>query len=231
MAKKTILVVEDEENIRELICLNLQKSGFEVLEAGTGERALEVFAERGEGIDMVMLDIMLPGIDGLSVCRQIREKNSAVGIIMLTAKTQEMDKISGLMLGADDYVTKPFSVSELMARVDAIYRRVSLQNSRPQEELEVGPFTLNLKSRMLFKSGPPVELTQVEYQIMELFLKNPDAVLGRMEILQKIWGDNYYGDDKIIDVNIRRLRMKIEEEPSHPRHINTVWGVGYRFKA
>ena len=168
MAKKTILVVEDEENIRELICLNLQKSGFEVLEAGTGERALEIFAERGEGIDMVMLDIMLP------------------------AKTQEMDKISGL---------------------------------------EVGPFTLNLKSRMLFKSGQPVELTQVEYQIMELFLKNPDTVLGRMEILQKIWGDNYYGDDKIIDVNIRRLRMKIEEEPSHPRHINTVWGVGYRFKA
>ena len=168
MAKKTILVVEDEENIRELICLNLQKSGFEVLEAGTGERALEIFAERGEGIDMVMLDIMLPGIDGLSVCRQIREKNSAGGIIMLTAKTQEMDKISGLMLGADDYVTKPFSVSELMARVDAIYRRVSLQNSRPQEELEVGPFTLNLKRRMLFKSGEPVELTQVEYQIMEL---------------------------------------------------------------
>ena len=231
MAKKTILVVEDEENIRELICLNLQKSGFEVLEAGTGERALEVFAERGEGIDMVMLDIMLPGIDGLSVCRQIREKNSAVGIIMLTAKTQEMDKISGLMLGADDYVTKPFSVSELMARVDAIYRRVSLQNSRPQEELEVGPFTLNLKSRMLFKSGQPVELTQVEYQIMELFLKNPDAVLGRMEILQKIWGDNYYGDDKIIDVNIRRLRMKIEAEPSRPRHVVTVWGIGYKWEA
>ena len=231
MAEKTILVVEDEENIRELICLNLQKSGFSVLEAGTGERALEIFAERGESIDMAMLDIMLPGIDGLSVCRQIREKNSAVGIIMLTAKTQEMDKIGGLMLGADDYVTKPFSVSELMARVDAIYRRVSLQNSRAQEELAAGPFTLNLKSRMLYKNGAPVELTQVEYQIMELFLKNPDTVLGRMEILQKIWGDNYYGDDKIIDVNIRRLRMKIEEEPSSPRHINTVWGVGYRFKA
>lgn len=139
MAKKTILVVEDEENIRELICLNLQKSGFEVLEAGTGERALEVFAERGEGIDMVMLDIMLPGIDGLSVCRQIREKNSAVGIIMLTAKTQEMDKISGLMLGADDYVTKPFSVSELMARVDAIYRRVSLQTAAPRRSWRWGP--------------------------------------------------------------------------------------------
>ena len=235
MAKKTILVVEDEENIRELICLNLQKSGFEVLEAGTGERALEIFAERGEGIDMVMLDIMLPGIDGLSVCRQIREKNSAVGIIMLTAKTQEMDKISGLMLGADDYVTKPVSVSELMARVDAIYRRVALASDRrdsdTRDELLSGEFSLNLRNRSFRKNGKPIELTQVEFQIMEYFFSNPGMALNRGDILKHVWGAGYTGEEKIVDVNIRRLRMKVEEEPSNPQHIVTVWGLGYRWDA
>ena len=228
---KRILVVEDEESIRELICLNLEKTGFTVLGAGTGEEAVEIFTREGSSIDVILLDIMLPGISGLQVCKQVRQLSSTVGIIMLTAKTQEMDKISGLMLGADDYVTKPFSVSELMARVDAIYRRVAMSGGGQTSTLHYGPFEMNLKSRVLRKHGDPVELTQVEYQIMELFLKNPDTVLDRMEILKSIWGENYYGDDKIIDVNIRRLRMKIEEEPSRPRHITTVWGVGYRFKA
>ncbi len=265
---KRILVVEDEESIRELICLNLEKTGFTVLGAGTGEEAVEIFTREGSSIDVILLDIMLPGISGLQVCKQVRQLSSTVGIIMLTAKTQEMegssidvilldimlpgisglqvckqvrqlsstvgiimltaktqemDKISGLMLGADDYVTKPFSVSELMARVDAIYRRVAMSGGGQTSTLHYGPFEMNLKSRVLRKNGDPVELTQVEYQIMELFLKNPDTVLDRMEILKSIWGENYYGDDKIIDVNIRRLRMKIEEEPSRPRHITTVW--------
>lgn len=229
---KRILVCEDEDAIRDFVVINLQRSGYDVAAVSSGEDAIARFEAEG-GFDVVLLDIMMEGIDGFTTCKRIREMSSTVGIIMLTAKTQEMDKVRGLMLGADDYVAKPFSPSELVARVDAIHRRVNMIANQPQQVKSIvsGPFELNPKSRILTKNGVPVDLTQVEYQIMELFLKNPDAVLGRMEILQKIWGDNYYGDDKIIDVNIRRLRMKIEEEPSHPRHINTVWGVGYRFKA
>ena len=222
-----ILVVDDDPEIVRAIAILLEKEGYQVLKAYNGMEALEQAVN--PALRLIIIDVMMPRLDGLSAVMKIREKRN-LPIIVLSAKSEDSDKVLGLSMGADDYVTKPFSVSELMARVDAIYRRVSLQNSRPQEELEVGPFTLNLKSRMLFKSGQPVELTQVEYQIMELFLKNPDTVLGRMEILQKIWGDNYYGDDKIIDVNIRRLRMKIEDEPSHPTHIMTVWGYGYRWE-
>ena len=150
---------------------------------------------------------------------------------MLSAKTQEMDKVSGLMLGADDYVTKPFSPTELLARVDAVYRRVSMarQNDEPASKITSGDFVLNLKSRSLSKAGAPVELTQVEFQIMEFFMSNPNSAMERTEILRHVWGDNYFGDVKIVDVNIRRLRMKIEDDPSSPRHILTIWGYGYKW--
>lgn len=227
---KRILVCEDEENIREMICLNLKKNGYQVIDVGTGEDALTAYMRESGKFDIALLDIMLPGITGLTVCKELRAKDSSLGIIMLTAKTQEMDKIGGLMLGADDYVTKPFSVSELMARVDAVYRRVSLGNKEQSNVLVSGPFELNIKNRTLHKGGALIDLTQVEFQLMELFIQNPDTVLERDVILDKIWGGDYFGDDKIIDVNIRRLRMKIEDEPSRPAYIATVWGAGYKWK-
>ena len=181
--------------------------------------------------DLVLLDIMMPGIDGFTVCKKLREKSSTIGIIMLTARTQEMDKVSGLMFGADDYITKPFSPSELTARVDAIYRRVCMSFIKDEQSpvIESGPFTLNLKSRTVTKNGKLIDLTQVEYQIMEYFLNNQNTALDRASILNHIWGDGYFGDDKIVDVNIRRIRMKIEEEPSKPQYITTIWGYGYKW--
>ena len=149
---------------------------------------------------------------------------------MLTAKSQEMDKVNGLMLGADDYITKPFSPSELTARVDAIYRRVSMSApQKPANEIVSGPFSLNIKSRVITKNGAPLDLTQVEFQIMEMFMKNPETALERGQILDAVWGESYVGDVKIVDVNIRRLRMKIEDEPSNPTHITTMWGLGYKW--
>lgn len=148
---------------------------------------------------------------------------------MLSAKTQEMDKVNGLMLGADDYVTKPFSPSELAARVDAICRRISAGNDAPSDILKSGPFTLSLLSRTLTKNGKIIDLTQVEFQLMELFMSNSETALERKQILVRIWGESYNGDDKIVDVNIRRLRMKIEDEPSNPAHLQTVWGYGYKW--
>ncbi len=232
---KKILVVEDEDAIREFEVINLQRSGFEVTEAVSGEEALRLFDQAGGDFDLAVLDIMLPGMDGLAVCKELRKKSNTIGIIMLTARTQEIDKVSGLMLGADDYVTKPFSPSELVARVDALYRRVALQAMREEnnfhEEIRSGEFVLNLRKRTLTKKGSPVDLTQVEFQIMEYFLSNPGMVLERNKILTRIWGEDYYGEEKIVDVNIRRLRMKIEDEPSRPRHVVTVWGIGYKWEA
>ena len=153
-----------------------------------------------------------------------------MGIIMLSAKSQEMDKVSGLMLGADDYVTKPFSPSELVARVDAIHRRVTAaQQTQSAQKIVSGPFVLNLRSRVLTKNGNPVELTQVEFQLSELFLRNPNTALARADIRGRVWGENYFGDEKIVDVNVRRLRMKIEDDPSKPRYLTTVWGFGYKW--
>ncbi|MBQ6675547.1 MAG: response regulator transcription factor, partial [Ruminococcus sp.] len=189
--------------------------------------------EEGGNFDVALLDIMMPGIDGMKVCKKIREKNTTMGIIMLSAKSQEMDKISSLMIGADDYITKPFSISELIARVDAVCRRVGMSHAKPEEQslLTSGPFTLNLKSRTVYKNGKQIDLTQVEYQIMEYFFKNQNTALDRTSILNHIWGESYYGDDKIVDVNIRRIRMKIEDEPSSPKYILTIWGFGYKWSA
>ena len=229
---KKILVAEDEQAIREFVVINLRRAGYDTLEAGTGEEALEIYERENGSIDVALLDIMMPGqLDGLAVCRQLREKSGSIGIILLTARTQEMDKVSGLMMGADDYVTKPFSPSELVARVDAIYRRVALASDRKEggDELQSGEFTLNLRNRSFRKNGKPIELTQVEFQIMEYFFSHPGVALSRGDILKHVWGAGYTGEEKIVDVNIRRLRMKVEEEPSNPKHIATVWGLGYRW--
>ena len=231
---KKILVAEDEQAIREFVVINLKRAGYDTLEAGTGEEALEIYERENGSVDVALLDIMMPGkLDGLAVCRQLREKSGSIGIILLTARTQEMDKVSGLMMGADDYVTKPFSPSELVARVDAVYRRVALEQMRNEnnfrEEIRSGEFVLNLRNRSLMKAGKPIELTQVEFQLMEYFFCNPTTALDRGAILKHVWGDAYYGEEKIVDVNIRRLRMKVEDEPSSPRHILTVWGYGYRW--
>ena len=230
---KRILVVEDEDVIRDFEVINLKRSGYEVVDVPNGEAALEIFEHNPAYFDVAVLDVMMPGIDGFELCRRIREKNSEIGIIMLTAKSQEMDKVNGLMIGAVDYVTKPFSPSELVARVDAIFRRVAMAAERVQEkpvnELKSGPFVLNLKSRTVSKNGRPLELTQVEYQILEFFFNNPNTALGRQDILNKVWGEGYFGDIKIVDVNVRRLRMKLEDEPSSPQYLLTVWGFGYKW--
>ncbi|WP_322172445.1 response regulator transcription factor [Acutalibacter caecimuris] len=233
---KRVLVAEDEQNIREFVVINLQRAGYEILEAESGDQALELYERGGGQFDVVILDIMMPGAhDGLAVCRELRGRNPSLGIILLTAKTQEMDKVSGLMMGADDYVTKPFSPSELVARVDAVYRRVALAAEQNQavrrDEVRSGVFSLNLRDRSFSKDGKAIELTQVEFQIMEYFLENPGLALARGDILRHVWGPSYVGEEKIVDVNIRRLRMKVEDEPSNPQHITTVWGLGYRWKA
>ena len=229
---KKVLIAEDEATIREFVVINLRRGGYEVVEAQDGAQALELYEANEGEIDVAVLDVMMPYVDGLEVCKRIRAKNANIGIIMLTAKTQEMDKITGLMTGADDYVTKPFSPTELVARVDAIYRRVAMNSPRKPaavDMIELGEFKLNLRSRTLTKNGRYIELTQVEFQMMEYFFANPGAALSRTDILNKVWGCEYFGEEKIVDVNIRRLRMKVEEEPSEPRHLTTIWGIGYKW--
>ena len=230
---RRVLVCEDEDSIREFVVLNLTRSGYEVVDVNCGEDAIAAFEEADGNFDVALLDIMMPGIDGQQVCKKFREKSDTMGIIMLSAKSQEMDKISSLMNGADDYTTKPFSISELIARVDAVCRRVSMSHTKPEAASTItsGAFVLNLKSRTVSKNGVPIDLTQVEYQIMEYFFKNQNTALDRTSILNHIWGESYYGDDKIVDVNIRRIRMKIEDEPSNPKYILTIWGFGYKWSA
>ena len=227
-----ILIVEDEEAIADLEKDYLELSGFEVEIANRGDVGLQ--KAMTEEYDLIILDLMLPEVDGFDICKQVRqEKNTP--IIMVSAKKDDIDKIRGLGLGADDYMTKPFSVSELLARVEALVRRVGRQGAssaapEPDGRMVSGVFVLDQKSRVLYKNGTPIDLTQVEFQIMELFFQNPGTALVREKILEGVWGDNYFGDVKIVDVNIRRLRMKVEDEPSHPTHIMTVWGYGYRWE-
>ncbi len=228
---KKILVCEDEVSIRSFVVVNLRRAGYEVIQAGSGEEALAAYAA-DPTIAIALLDVMLPGIDGFETCRRLREQNGEMGIIMLTARTREEEKVGGLRMGADDYVTKPFGTAELIARIDALYRRLESRSAASTnyiEQISSGAFTLDLRTRRLFHGGNPVELTQVEFQILELFFRNPGSILPRGEILQKVWGDEAYGDDKIVDVNIRRLRMKLEADPSSPRHLLTVWGRGYQW--
>ena len=228
---RKVLVLEDEASIRSFIVINLTRAGYEVIEAETGEDALELLQKNGD-IRVALLDIMLPGIDGFEVCRRIRATNTSIGIIMLTARSQEMDKVTGLMTGADDYVTKPFSPAELTARVDALFRRAGGTIPAPEKtpgEIVQPPFRLNTRNRSLEKNGERVKLTQVEYAIIKMFMENPGKALSREEILDTVWGRDYFGELKIVDVNIRRLRLKIEDNPQNPTYITTVWGFGYKW--
>ena len=227
---RKVLVLEDEDNIRSFVVLNLNRAGYDTLEATTGEEALEILREHPE-TRIALLDVNLPGIDGFEVCRRIRATNSKMGIIMLTARTLEMDKVTGLMTGADDYVTKPFSPAELTARVDALYRRSGGEEKQADSgEIFQPPFLLNTRNRTLEKNGQRVKLTQVEYSIIKLFMENPGKALAREEILDAVWGKDYFGELKIVDVNIRRLRIKIEDNTQKPIYINTVWGYGYKWR-
>ncbi len=230
--EKKVLVMEDEASIRGFIVINLTRAGYSVIEAESGEQALDLL-QANPDIRVALLDIMLPGIDGFEVCRRIRATNTTIGIIMLSARSQEMDKVTGLMTGADDYVTKPFSPAELTARVDALFRRAGGAAPAPSAEqsgeISQPPFLLNTRNRTLEKNGERVKLTQVEYAIMKMFMENPGKALSREEILDLVWGRDYFGELKIVDVNIRRLRLKIEDNAQNPTYITTVWGFGYKW--
>ncbi len=230
---KTVLIAEDESSIRDFITVNMRAAGYYVLEAADGNEAVEIFGKNSEVIDIAILDIMMPGCDGFEVCRKIRQISPQTGIIFLSAKTQESDKINGLSLGADDYITKPFSTTELIARVDSLYRRVeysrSIIRNAPKDKIKLGHYELDLKSHTIFYKGQEIELTQIEFQILKCFFDSPNQSVDRNYILKEVWGEPYFGDDKVVDVNIRRLRLKLEKDPSNPEHLITVWGQGYRW--
>ena len=225
---RKVLVLEDEENIRSFVVINLKRAGYQTIEAGAGEEAISAL-KADPDIKVALLDIMLPDIDGFEVCRRIRAMDNKIGIIMLTARAQEMDKVTGLMTGADDYVTKPFSPSELIARVDALYRRLGSSQDDVGGVMISGPFRLNPANRIFEKNGERIRLTQTEYALMNLFMSNPGKALSRAEILSAIWGEDYVGELKIVDVNIRRLRLKIEDDATNPAYITTIWGYGYKW--
>ena len=227
MAK--ILLVEDEENIRTFLKINLKRNNFDVIEASSGEEGIKKAIE--EKPDLAVLDVMLPGMDGFEVCRTLREYYSSIGIIMLTARTQDVDKIMGLEYGADDYIVKPFNPLEIVLRIKAILRRIGeINNTEEIDQLNRGSFIIDLYSQKILKNNQEIDVTPKEYMLMKLFLENPNKAFTRDELLNLVWGYNYFGDPKIIDVNIRRLRAKIEDDPSAPKFIETIWGKGYRWK-
>ena len=223
---KKILVLEDEPSIRSFVVINLRRSGYEPIEAATGEQALEKLKQNPDTL-VALLDVMLPGISRFEICREVR-KSKNVPIVLVTARKEDVDKIRGLMTGADDYVTKPFSPAELLARVDALYRRIG-GSENTEDVLSSGPFVLHLRSRTLDKNSDHIRLTQTEFAIMKLFMENPGRALSREEILHAVWGADYNGEVKIVDVNIRRLRIKIEDDATEPEYITTVWGYGYKW--
>ena len=226
---KTVLIVEDERAIVEILKFNLKREGYETLEALDGETGLLLAQTKDP--DLILLDVMLPKMSGFDICKTLRGENRTTPIIMLTAREEEMDKVFGLETGADDYMTKPFSPAELTARIDALYRRIDSDGSSNQIELKHGPFVLNTRNRTLDKEGRRIKLTQVEYAIVKLFMQNPGRALSREDILAAVWGRDYDGELKIVDVNIRRLRIKIEDDTANPTYITTVWGFGYKWGA
>lgn len=228
MENTRVLVVEDESSIRKFITLNLKRNNFDVIEAESGEQALELIKK--DKIKVFILDVMLPGIDGFEVCEKIRAQNSDAIIIMLTARGQDMDKIMGLELGADDYMVKPFNPLELIARIRAILRRTEDKSLKTDQILTFGKLRLDVKSQKFYKDNREIELTPKEYAIIKMFMSNPGKALSRDDILNLVWGEDYFGDVKTVDVNIRRLREKIEDDPSHPEYLQTVWGYGYRWE-
>lgn len=223
-----ILLVEDEDSIRGFLKINLQRNDLEVIEAATGEEGIKL--AKSMKPQVAILDVMLPGIDGFMVCSKLRSDFPNMGIVMLTAKGQDMDKIMGLEYGADDYIVKPFNPFEVVLRVKALLRRVG-GDKKEKSKLELGPFVLDLYSQKVIKNGVEIDVTPKEFLFMKIFLENPDRAFSRDELLDLVWGQNYFGDVKTIDVNIRRLRAKIEDDPSNPSYIETIWGIGYRWKS
>ena len=226
-----ILVLEDEASIRSFIMINLKKNNFDIVETSSGEEALE---KLDDTVDIALLDVMLPGISGFEVCKRAREQYPALGIIMLTAKGQEENKIEGLELGADDYIVKPFSPKELLARINALARRLNIVDKvavveQNTDQIVTGKFTILPEERKLLKDGVEIELTPIEFSLVKYFMENPNKAIHRDEILNNVWGYNYVGDFKIVDVNIRRIRQKIEDDPSNQKYIEKVWGYGYRW--
>ncbi|MBU5220711.1 response regulator transcription factor [Bacillus albus] len=224
----TILVLENELAIRSFIVLNLQRAGFNVIEASTGEEALELFRTH-QAIDIALLDIMLPGIDGFEVCKKIRKSNGKLGIIMLTARVQNQEKVQGLTLGADDYIEKPFSPMELIARIQSLLRRINF-NFEDSDLIHSGPFVLNILQENLYNQGQLIELTPTEYMILYHLMINSSKTISRDQLLNQIWGEHFAGETKVVDVNIRRIRQKIESNPSEPQFLLTIWGKGYMWK-
>ncbi|MFR7349180.1 response regulator transcription factor [Peptoniphilus sp.] len=226
--KTKILLVEDEDAIRKFIKINLEREGYEVYEAGTGEEGIEIADSKD--IKIVVLDVMLPGIDGFKVCEILRKKYKNLGIIMLTAKAEDYDKIMGLQYGTDDYMTKPFNPTELTLRIKSLERRVITENEDNKKNIiESGVFKMDTYSRKFFKNGKELDLTPTEFLIMKTFLENKGRAITREELLNSVWGEEFIGDSKIVDVNIRRLRSKIEGDSADPKYIETVWGLGYRW--
>lgn len=223
---KHILIIEDEEPIRGFIEINLMRYGYAVLQAGSAEDGISILKGAHPPVDLILLDVMLPGMNGFDACKEIRKWNPSIGIIMLTAKVQEMDKVHGLMNGADDYISKPFSPNELIARIEALLRRMNVQ--RPEEDGEA-PITLDEQKRLLYVQGREIDLSPIEYELLSIIFKAKGKAISRNDLLDEVWGLEYAGDPKIVDVNIRRIRQKIEEDPSHPHYILTVWGYGYRW--
>lgn len=225
-----VLILEDEESIRSFTVINLKRNGFEVIEATDGYEALHKLTTIPD-IDIALLDVMVPGIDGFEVCRRVRETNESIGIIFLTAKVQEQDKVYALSVGADDHVSKPFSPTELIARIHSLLRRVNVyRESSAKVSFSSGPFTLDLISKQFKKNGQLLELTPTEFSLIQYFLEQENTPLSRDVLLDHVWGKDYMGDPKIVDVNIRRLRQKIEANPSEPEFLQTVWGHGYKWK-
>ena len=225
---KKVLVLEDESSIRSFIVINLRRAGYDVIEAETGEEALEKLKENPD-VKVALLDIMLPGIDGFEVCRRIRATNTKIGIIMLTARSQEMDKVTGLMTGADDYVTKPFSPAELTARVDALFRRAGGEEPVQSGEIRQDPFLLNTRNRTLEKNGQRIKLTQVEYSIMKVFMENPGKALTHRFLQNAVWKYPSTDSYRTLRVTMASLRRKLSDTPASPRFIATDVGIGYRF--
>ncbi|MFV2195714.1 response regulator [Nocardiopsis sp. LOL_012] len=223
-----VLVVEDEESYSDALSYMLRKEGFEVAVAPTGTVALETFDRTGA--DLVLLDLMLPGLPGTEVCRTLRQKSN-VPVIMLTAKDSEIDKVVGLELGADDYVTKPFSSRELVARIRAVLRRrVEIEEPVLPAALEAGPVRMDVERHVVTVRGDNVQLPLKEFELLEVLLRNAGRVLTRMQLIDRVWGADYVGDTKTLDVHVKRLRAKIEEDPGHPQYIVTVRGLGYKFE-
>lgn len=223
-----VLLVEDEIAIRKFTKINIEKAGFEVIEAGTGEEGVELALSLKP--DVVILDVMLPGMNGFEVCSILRNEIPHLGIIMLTAKTQEVDKILGLEQGSDDYMVKPFNPQELILRIKSLIRRIDISSDEKEEnQIKFGPFSLNSYSKKFTKDGNVIDLTPTELSLIKIFIQNIDKAFTREELMDLAWGNENKVDTKIIDVNIRRIRAKIEENPANPKYLHTVWGIGYRW--